>query len=58
VFREEEYLSNRDGSIKTSLKCNAIRKVDGIEGIPVPAKKCLAGSPSQGNPVEECDIPF
>jgi hypothetical protein len=59
VFREEEYLSNRDGSIKTSLKCNAIRKIDGIEDIPVPAKKCLAGSPSQGNsPVVEEEIPF
>lgn len=61
VFREEEYEA-QDGSVKTTVRCNAIRKVDGIEDIPVPKKKCLAPKAGQSfRPVSEADmveIPF
>lgn len=65
VFREEEYESQKDGSIKTSVKCNAIRKVEGIEDIPVPKVKRLEVKDGQSfrpvtdnNPLTAEEIPF
>jgi hypothetical protein len=55
VFREEEYEAN-DGSIKTTVRCNAIRKVEGIENIPVPKKKCV--EIKQDNGITNEMIPF
>ena len=40
LFREEEY-PKRDGSIGKSIKCIAIKPVDGIEDEPVPSPKLL-----------------
>lgn len=62
VFREEEYESQRDGSIRTMVKCSAIRKVEGIEDVPVPKMKRLEAKNGQSfRPVSEADtidIPF
>ena len=57
VFREEEYEA-QDGSIKTTVRCNAIREVEGIEDIPVPKKKCLDNKPQDNNPMGNITIPF
>lgn len=57
VFREEEYEA-QDGSIKTTVRCNVIREVEGIEDIAVPTKKCLERKPKNSNPLTDEDIPF
>lgn len=57
VFREEEYEA-QDGSIKTAVRCNAIREVEGIEDIPVPKKKCLVNKPQDNSPMGNVEIPF
>jgi hypothetical protein len=38
------------------VRCNAIRKVEGIEGIPVPKKKCV--EIKQNNAITDEEIPF
>ena len=56
VFREEEYEAN-DGSIKTTVRCMAIRKTEGIENIPVPKKKCVEIK-QNNNAIMDEEIPF
>jgi hypothetical protein len=56
VFREEEYEAN-DGSIKTTVRCMAIRKTEGIENIPVPKKKCIEIK-QNNNAIMDEEIPF
>jgi len=41
VFREEEYESTYDGTIKTTTKIAYINELEGIEDVSVPAKKEL-----------------
>lgn len=66
LFREEEY-PKRDGSIGKSIKCIAIKPVDGIEDEPVPSPKLLdrhtstsasGGFNGYGSSVADEDIPF
>lgn len=57
VFREEEYISQRDGEIKTSVKCVAIRPVEGIEKVTVPTPKKIEQS-AQSTAMADVAIPF
>lgn len=55
VFREEEYISQRDGQVKKSVKCIAVRPVEGIENVPVPTPKKAEETSS---PMQDEIIPF
>lgn len=66
LFREEEF-PKRDGSIGKSIKCIAIKPVDGIEDEPVPSPRLLDrhtstsasdGFNGYGSSVADEDIPF
>jgi hypothetical protein len=57
VMREEEYESSRDGSIKTTVKCDRIIPVSKIETTKVPACKKLKPK-AQDNPINSTEIPF
>jgi hypothetical protein len=60
VMREEEYESQRDGSIKTTVKCDRIVPVSKIETTKVPeCKKLKNVSTANGSsPMESVEIPF
>lgn len=56
VFRDEEYISSRDGQVKTSVKCIAVRPVEGIENIAIPTPKKV--EQTQSTAMNDVDIPF
>lgn len=57
VMREEEYESQKDGSIKTIVRCDRIIPVSKIESTKVPACKKLKKTEEQ-KAVESIAIPF
>jgi hypothetical protein len=57
VMREEEYESQRDGSIKTTVRCDRVVPVSKIETTKVPDCKRLKKSAEQ-QAVESVTIPF
>lgn len=58
VFREEEYESTRDGSIKTSVKCDRVIPVSKMETAKVPPLKKLKTTTTQSSEVAMEQIPF
>lgn len=57
VMREEEYESSRDGSIKTTVRCDRIVPVSKIETTKVPDCKRLKKSAEQ-QAIDSTEIPF
>ena len=55
VFREEEYESSYDGTIKTTTKIAYVKELEGIEDVPIPAKKVLE---RKDDTMSDDDIPF
>ena len=59
VMREEEYESQRDGSIKTTVKCDRIVPVSKIETTKVPdCKRLKTASTANDSAMEGLEIPF
>lgn len=57
VMREEEYESQRDGSIKTTVRCDRVVPVSKIETTKVPDCKRLKKSAEQ-KAIDSTEIPF
>lgn len=61
VFREEEFIGQRDNKVHTTVKCAWLCPVEGVEDAEVPAKKCLDNAPAGmtgGTVSSDDDIPF
>jgi hypothetical protein len=56
-MREEEYESQRDGSIKTTVRCDRVVPVSKIETTKVPDCKRLKKSAEQKT-IDSTEIPF
>jgi hypothetical protein len=59
IFREEEYVGQRDGEVHSNVKPYQVIAVEDMANAKVPAKKCVKMESAQANnPITEEEIPF